>query len=240
MNCIKLLLLIFCSYFIFLNQAFSEDFIPPENIKEKSRLSFKNLNFLATESGRTYVTSENGRYVFQGDLFDVWNGRKITSVSEMNYFTNRIDLDFMGVKAEKMFALQIGTGEKKAYVFSDPECYYCHKLAKEVQELSDVNNEFSVFFVIVPAISEKSIKKTRKIFGIAQKDKNKALECFIKDSCKDLDDPFKDEDLNFDSIDYNRLVARVLSIEGFPFIVNPEGIISPGMPEDIFFFLRQK
>lgn len=240
MKCFKLFSLIFCIISVFSNLAFSKDFIPPENIIEKSRLSFKNLNFLSTESGRTYFTSENGRYVFQGDLFDVWNGIKITSVSEMNYFNNRIDFTFLGVKVEKMFGLQIGTGEKKAYVFSEPGCYYCHKLAKEVKELSEVNNEFSVFFVIVPVLSKTSIEKTRKLFSIAQNNKNKAIDCFINNSCENLNDGIKDEDLNFDSIDYNRLVARVLSIDKFPFVVNPQGITSAGMPENIFFFLRQE
>ncbi|MDY0132735.1 MAG: thioredoxin fold domain-containing protein [Desulforegulaceae bacterium] len=232
-------LLVICFIFLLPCLSFSE-FIPPENIIEKTRINLGKLNFVKTKAGINYLISDEGRYVFQGELFDIWNGRQINSVPEMDYLKNRIEFKFLGIKPEKMFGLQIGTGEKKAYVFSEPECYYCHKLAKEVKELSEVNNEFSVFFVIVPVLSKTSIEKTRKVFSIAQKDKNKAIECFINNSCENLNDEIKDENLNFDSIDYNRLVARVLSIDKFPFVVNPQGITSAGMPENIFFFLRQE
>jgi thioredoxin-related protein len=228
------------SYFfvVFFSSFCSADFIPPENIIQKNRLPLENLNLVKTKSGINYLISEDGRYVFQGEFFDVWNGRKISSVQEMKYFKNRVDFNFLGIKPEKMFSLEIGSGEKKAYVFAEPGCFYCHKLAKEIIELSEINDEFKVYFIIVPISSEKSIQKTREIFEIAQNDKKKALECFISDSCGNANQNLKEE-FTYDSIDYNRLVAKALSINKFPFAINPEGIVSVGMPEDIFFFLRQ-
>ncbi|MGM0609331.1 MAG: disulfide isomerase DsbC N-terminal domain-containing protein [Candidatus Muiribacteriota bacterium] len=229
-----------CLFFFFFLYSFCfAEFIPPENIIEKSRFPVEQLNLVKTKSGVNYLISEDGRYVFQGELFDVWNGRKVTSVPEMDQLKNRVDFNFLGINPEKMFTLKIGTGDKKAYVFAEPNCYYCHKLAKEADELLKVNNEFSIYFIIVPVSSEKSIEKTKKLFEIAQDDKNKALDCFINDSFEDLTNK-PEEKLNYDSIDYNRLVVKALSIEKFPFVVNPEGIISVGMPEDIFFFLKQK
>jgi hypothetical protein len=78
--------------------------------------------------------------------------------------------------------------------------------------------------------------KSRALASIAQKDPKAAMDAFINNSVS-VDGTF---DQSVPGIQYNLLVARALSIQNFPFIVNSRGRIHIGMPDDIHLFLFKK
>ncbi len=209
---------------------------PPRNIVHKQKLPLKELQFIRTKEGLTYLISPDGRYVFQGALFDVWNGEQIESIGEMQAFSDRVRFDYIGVKTDRMFTLDLGAGNKDAFVFADPNCGVCHKLIREIKDSKLILKNYRIKIVITPVLKKSSLDKTRKLASIAKEDQALAVNAFIENS---FDNITATEEMN-DKIDYNLLVAKALSIRNFPYLVNPQGRMQIGIPEDIILFLSKK
>lgn len=210
-------------------------FVPPKNISSKQKLPLKNLNFVRTKQGLTYLISDDGRYVFQGVLFDVWNGEKIGSIPHMQSLTDRIKLDYLGIDTKKMFTLDLGTGPEEVLIFSDPNCGVCHKLLSKINDSNLIKKSFKIHAVITPLLHETSMEKSKALAAMAEKDPEEALNAFINNSYNNngvSDQPVP-------GIQYNLLVAQALSIQNFPFIINSRGRMHIGMPDDIYMFLLQ-
>tara|TARA_B100000614_G_scaffold253663_1_gene267889 strand:- start:2887 stop:3603 length:717 start_codon:yes stop_codon:yes gene_type:complete len=208
---------------------------PPKNIVHKQRLPLSEMNFIRTEEGITYLISTDGRYVFQGALFDVWNGEQIESVPEMAHLSNRIDFKYLGVKPEKMFTLKLGNGFKEVFVFADPNCSACHKLLDAIQESDQITSEFLIRIAIVPVLGKNSLEKAKKLALKSRSDEPGALTALLNNTYTKGDVP---ED-GLEKLKYNRILARALSIKSVPYIVNPQGVSVAGMPENLYGFLTQ-
>jgi len=229
-------LLFFCS--LTLSLSFAESlpafqFIPPAGIISKEKLPLNNMNLIRTQSGRTYLISSDGRYVFQGDLVDVWNGKRIKSVKELNALSDRINFKYLGISPEKMFTLDMGTGNADVFIFSDPNCSLCHQLLKKIKNSKQLKQHFRFHAVITPVLSETSMKKSKRLAALDAKNPKAAIEAFINND-------FSNDATTYEQvpgIEYNLLVAKALSIRNFPYIVNSAGRIHVGMPDDIHMFL---
>lgn len=84
-------------------------------------------------AGSLVYTDEDARYFFVGNLVDFQNKVNLTEQREQQL--NKIDISKLplanAIKNVK------GKGERKLYVFSDPDCPYCQRLE---QELTTVDN----------------------------------------------------------------------------------------------------
>lgn len=212
----------------------AEQFIPPLDIVSKQSFPIKieKLNFIRTKKGITYLISEDGRYVFQGAFFDVWNGKQIQSMTEMKNLADVMDMEYLGVDSEKMFSLDMGTGENIVLIFSDPNCPACHNLADKILNSGTILKNFTIKLIIVPFLSEGSMGKAKKLATIAAKDKNKAIKVFTDNSYADIEITEND----FPKLNYNIMIAKALSIKNFPYIINSKGEIHIGIPNDIYSF----
>ena len=218
---------------LFVHNASAFEFVPPKEFVSKEALPIKDLNFIRTKQGLTYLISRDGRYVFQGNLIDVWNGKVLANVVELKKLKNRVNFKYLGITSQKMFTLSLGTGTDEVFIFSDPNCGICHKLLGKIQKSALIKKNFKVHAVITPLLHETSMAKSNSLASMAQTDPEVAMNAFINDSVKD-DGASEQTD---PGIQYNLLVARALSIQNFPFIVNSRGRIHIGMPDDIYLFL---
>lgn len=211
-------------------------FIPPSNIISKERLPIKQLNLIRTQSGRTYLISSDARYVFQGNLVDIWNGVRIRSVQQLNALSDRINFKQIGVEPDKMFSLDQGTGPAPVYIFVDPNCSVCHKLLAKIRDSKLILNRFNVKAIVTPMMSPTSLIKAKQLALTAKDSPEKALSALIDNTIDTSVDP----DITVDGVQYNQLVAKALSINNFPYIVNPRGRIFIGLPDDIYLFLSKQ
>jgi thiol:disulfide interchange protein DsbC len=218
---------------VFGQHAHAFEFVPPKDFVSKEALPVKELNFVRTKQGLTYLISGDGRYVFQGSLIDVWNGRVLANVGELKAFKERVDFKYLGISSKKMFTLSLGMGTDEIFIFSDPNCGVCHKLFGKIKKLALIKKNFKVHAVITPLLHKTSMAKSKALASIAQKDPKAAMDAFINNSVS-VDGT---SDQSVPGIQYNLLVARALSIQNFPFIVNSRGRIHIGMPDDIYLFL---
>lgn len=215
------------------NHAPAFEFVPPKDFVSKEALPIKDLNFIRTKQGLTYLISRDGRYVFQGSLIDVWNGRALANVSELKKLKDRVNFKYLGISSQDMFTLSLGTGADEVFIFSDPNCGLCHKLLGKINKSSLIKKNFKVHAVITPLLHKTSMSKSKSLASMAQQDPGAAMAAFINNSIGDDGD----SDQPVPGIQYNLLVARALSIQNFPFIVNSRGRIHIGMPDDIYLFL---
>ena len=218
---------------LFAHNAAAFEFVPPKDFVSKEALPIKDLNFIRTKQGFTYLISRDGRYVFQGSLIDVWNGRTLATVGELTRLKDRVNFKYLGISSQKMFTLSLGTGTADVFIFSDPNCGVCHKLLGKIKESSLIKNNFKVHAVITPLLHETSMAKSQSLSSMAQKDPDAAMDAFINNSVGD----HGASDQPVPGIQYNLLVARALGIQNFPYIVNAGGRIHIGMPDDIHLFL---
>ncbi|WP_020585806.1 disulfide isomerase DsbC N-terminal domain-containing protein [Desulfobacter curvatus] len=218
---------------LFVHDAPAFEFVPPKDFVSKEALPVKDLNFVRTKQGLTYLISRDGRYVFQGRLIDVWNGRVLANVDELKKFKERVNFKYLGISSQQMFTLSLGTGTDEVFIFSDPNCGVCHKLFGKIKKSSLIKKNFKIHAVITPLLHKTSMAKSKALASMAQKDPEAAMDAFINNSVGN--DGASDQPVP--GIQYNLLVARALSIQNFPFIVNARGRIHIGMPEDIHLFL---
>lgn len=209
---------------------------PPKNIVHKQPLPIKQLHFIRTQEGITYLISQDGRYVFQGALFDVWNGEQIESISELNALENRINFKYIGVEPDKMLTLDMGRGTKEVFIFADPECGVCHKLLREVKESRQIMDGFLIRTVVVPILGPSSMEKAQKLALLAKTDAPKALDALIENSYDDMTSPDGKEN----GLSYNILLTKALNIKSVPYIVNSQGLVHKGLPEDLQLFLLKE
>lgn len=96
-----------------------------------------------------------GRYVFDGVLFDTQSKRDLTTPVKEKL--SRIDFD----KLPMELALKVtkGDGSRRLVTFEDPNCGYCKKLQGSLAGLDNV----TIYTFLVPILSADSTYKTKQI-----------------------------------------------------------------------------
>ncbi len=86
-------------------------------------------------NGQTVFLSDNGRFVFTGQLYDLWYKKPLSTLADMREVSDRIDLKRMGLDIDTLNTVSLGSGPKQVVVFVDPRCHYCHALMNDAQAL---------------------------------------------------------------------------------------------------------
>lgn len=109
-------------------------------------------------------TDENGNHVFEGQLID--------TRTRVNLTEQRIGkltaIDFKSLPLKDAIAWKQGNGDRKLVVFADPNCGYCKKFERDLQELKNV----TVYTFLYPILGADSNEKSKAIW--CAKDNTKA------------------------------------------------------------------
>jgi thiol:disulfide interchange protein DsbC len=97
-----------------------------------------------------------GSFVIEGEIID--------TARHANLTRDRIDkltaFDFAKLPLQDAVVWQQGTGARKLVVFADPNCGYCKKLERDLNEVRDV----TVFTFLIPILGGDSPDKARDIW----------------------------------------------------------------------------
>ncbi|MDH5425783.1 MAG: DsbC family protein [Gammaproteobacteria bacterium] len=162
---------------------------------------------------KVFYVSKDGRYLFQGSLFDLVTQENLTDKAEQ---TNRVaTLEAFG---EKNLLTYKAKDEKHSItVFTDVDCPYCRKLHEEVEQYT--NNGVSVHYAFLPFKGQKSF------------DKSVSIWC-AKDSLKAMDDAKKGLSIQSATCDNpvkeQMALGQEFGIRGTPAIVLDNGEMVPG------------
>jgi len=101
-------------------------------------------------------TDEQGNHLIEGSLIDTKTRANLTEarVSKLTA------IDFSKLPLKDAIVWKQGTGARKLVVFADPNCGYCKKFEKEMQQVKDV----TVYTFLYPILGGDSPDKSRDIW----------------------------------------------------------------------------
>ncbi|MFN3884658.1 MAG: DsbC family protein, partial [Rhodocyclaceae bacterium] len=113
--------------------------------------------------GELLYTDEKVGFLINGDVLDVQAKKNLTEerkqkLSQVKFSELPLDLAIKQVK---------GNGKRVLVTFEDPNCTYCRKLAKELQNVTDV----TVYTFLYPILSADSAEKSKNIWCAADRAK---------------------------------------------------------------------
>ena len=181
----------------------------------------------AVESkGQILFVSENGRYVFSGQMYDLWAKEKtLSTMGQIKASVERLNLKGMGIDIDGLNTMVIGSGSKEVVAFVDPKCGICHKLMTDAKKLG---KDYVFKFVSVPALGEESNVLSKRLFCAA--DKSQRLDAFMNNAIKTLTIQQKCDTGGYD---HTLLLATLIPVDGVPFVVAPDGRTNRGYPGNL-------
>lgn len=160
-------------------------------------------------------TDAGANFLIEGELFDLKAKKNLTE--ERITQLNRID--FASLPFKDAVTWKNGTGKRRIAVFADPNCGYCKRFEKGLQELKDV----TVYTFLIPILGGDSPEKTRAIW-CSKDSANAWLSWMLKGeqpgkasaSCDDA------------AIERNLALSRKIHVNGTPAILLEDGNRIPG------------
>ena len=103
-----------------------------------------------------FYTDNSGKYLIQGEIIELASGKNITEQRQADL--NRIKWsDLTPAHAIKNVR---GNGSRQLAVFSDPNCGYCKRLEKSLQQLDNI----TIYTYLIPILSPDSTQKAKQIW----------------------------------------------------------------------------
>ena len=160
-----------------------------------------------------FYTDASGKYLIQGEIIELASGKNITEQRQTDL--NRIKwTDLNQANAIKTVR---GNGSRQLAVFSDPNCGYCKRLEKSLQQLDNV----TVYTYLIPILGADSLQKSKQILCSA--DPYKAyIDWMINGTA-----PNGKTDCNT-TLDKNTAFAKTYGITGTPTLFFTDGSRFPG------------
>jgi len=206
-------------------QAVLKNFMPrgtPDSVAESVVPGL----YEAVYGAQVIYISDNGRYMVEGDMYDLKNRVNITETRRQNGRVKAID----NINKDSFIEFKPENGDSKFTVtaFTDIDCGYCRKLHKEINEYNKLG--ITIRYASFPrsGINSPSYYKAENVW--CAKDQQKAMT-FAKsgatlDQLKNLEkSPGKQCG---DIIKQHYQTAREVGVTGTPTLVKSDGQVIPG------------
>ena len=187
--------------------------LPP--IEEVSKTPMTGLFEIRVNGNDIFYTDSDGSFLFQGSLIDTRLKRNLTE--ERVDKLNAVSFDALPLK--DAFTVVRGNGKRKMAVFQDPNCSYCKRFERDIQQISDV----TIHMFLFPILGADSTEKAKNVW--CAKDKAKAWQDLMV-----RDQPVPAFKGNCDSAALARNVSfgRKYRITGTPTLIFADGSRVPG------------
>ena len=160
-----------------------------------------------------FYTDSSGKYLIQGEIIELASGKNITEQRQADL--NRIK--WTDLNQANAFKTVRGSGARQVAIFSDPNCGYCKRLEKSLQQLDNV----TIYTYLIPILSADSTQKSKQIWCSA--DPNKA---YIDWMINGVTPSGKTDCSN--PLDKNLTFAKTYGVTGTPTLFFTDGSRFPG------------
>ena len=160
-----------------------------------------------------FYTDSSGKYLIQGEIIELATGKNITEQRQADL--NRIK--WTDLNQANAFKAVRGNGTRQLAIFSDPNCGYCKRLEKSLQQLDNV----TIYTYLIPILSADSAQKSKQIWCSA--DPNKAYIDWMVNGIA----PTGKMDCS-NPLDKNLTFAKTYGITGTPTLFFTDGSRFPG------------
>ena len=182
-------------------------------IDEVSKTPMNGLFEIRVNDSDIFYTDAEGNFLFQGNLIDTRSKRNLTE--ERTEKLNAVAFDALPLK--DAFTIVRGNGKRKMAVFEDPNCGYCKRFERDLQQVNNV----TVHMFLYPVLGADSVDKTKSIW--CAKDKAKVWQDVM---VRDI--PVPKAVCETATIDRNVDFGRKHKITGTPTIFFADGSRVPG------------
>ena len=110
-----------------------------------------------------FYTDANSKYLIQGEIIEIATGKNITEQKQADL--NRIK--WSELNPSNALKVVRGNGSRQLAIFSDPNCGYCKRLEKNLQQLDNV----TIYTYLIPILSADSAQKSKQIWCSADPQK---------------------------------------------------------------------
>ncbi|NWC83857.1 DsbC family protein [Pseudomonas putida] len=177
----------------------------------------------AVKNGKVAFVSDNGRFVFQGTVYDTWSQKNIESIRDAEVAYKTIDVKKTKFRVDDLNPITIGTGEKIVIVFTDPFCPSCHVLLDDVKKVEG----YTFKIVYVPMLGNESNKVVRAMQCAKDQVSAKKVMLGIAEPGSIVGKA------EVSSCDTSPIAKRIVSahmfgIKGVPFMIRDDGLIRLG------------
>ena len=160
-----------------------------------------------------FYTDAKGNYVIQGELIDTKARRNLTE----DRIAKLTAVDFSALPLKDAFTIVRGDGKRKVAVFEDPNCGYCKRFERDMQNVDNV----TVYLFLYPILSPDSAEKSRNIW--CAKDKAAAWQDYM---VKDKTPAAASCDTS--ALQRNLALGKKYKITGTPTLIFADGSRVPG------------
>lgn len=190
------------------------EFMPGASVDSVKPTEIKGLYEVIT-GGNIFYTSEDGRYLLQGQLFDAVAKKNITENKLAD--VRKIALDKVGEK--NMIIFKPALSKHTVSVFTDIDCGYCRKLHSEIDQY--MAQGITVRYLFFPRAGKGSDSYSKAVSVWCAADRQKALTAAKNGESLDsktCDNP----------VDQHMELGEAFGMSGTPMIVTEKGNILPG------------
>ena len=160
-----------------------------------------------------FYTDANSKYLIQGEIIEIATGKNITEQKQADL--NRIK--WSELNTSNALKVVRGNGSRQLAVFSDPNCGYCKRLDKSLQQLDNV----TIYTYLIPILSPDSAQKSKQIWCSADPQKTYIdwmINGIAPSGKSDCPTP----------LDKNMAFAKTYGITGTPTLFFTDGSRFPG------------
>ena len=182
-------------------------------IDEVSKTPMNGLYEIRVNDSDIFYTDAEGNFLIQGNLIDTRARRNLTE--------ERIEklsaINFADLPLKDAFVQVRGNGKRKLAVFEDPNCGYCKRFERDLQNVNDV----TIHTFLVPILGADSLEKSKNIW--CAKDRNKAwLDWMVRDQ------PAAKASCDTTALERNVAFSKKYKITGTPTLIFADGTRIPG------------
>ncbi len=187
-----------------------------QKIDEVSKTPMPGLYEIRVNDTDIFYTDAEGNFLIQGNLIDTRARRNLTE--------ERIDklsaVNFDSLPIKDAFTIVRGNGKRKLAVFEDPNCGYCKRFERDMQNVDNI----TIHMFLYPILGADSVEKAKKIW--CSKDPGKVwVDLMVRDQALGGAVP---PSCDVGAITRNVELGRKHKVNGTPTLIFADGSRVPG------------
>ncbi len=160
-------------------------------------------------------TDEQGDHLIEGHLMDTRTRVNLTEAR----IAKLTAVDFASLPLKDAIVWKQGSGARKLAVFADPNCGYCKRFERDLQQVKDV----TVYTFLYPVLGKDSADKSRNIW--CAKDSTKVWRDWMIEGSLPAQAPAK---CDTGALQRNMALGMKHKMNGTPTLVFEDGTRAPG------------
>lgn len=186
-----------------------------KNIDEVKPSPIPGLFEIRVNGNSIFYTDAQANYLIQGDLIDTKQRRNLTE----ERVEKLIAVKFDALPFKDSFTIVRGNGKRKLVVFEDPNCGYCKRFERDLQNVDNV----TVHMFLYPILGAESTERSKAIW--CAKDPVKAWQDWM---VRDKAPAPAPASCDFTALERNVELGRTHKITGTPTLFFVDGSRVPG------------